>query len=437
MTRGTVLALTLILSAAPVAGTRGLTIDYPAEGALFPPDFAPPTFLWRDATPAAAWRIEVSFASGAPLLRFVSTGPRLPLGAIDRDCVSTTNELPTVDPRQRSWKPGAAAWEIVKSRSKAAPALVTVTGLDQGRAVSKAAVRIRTSADPVGAPIFYRDVPLMPSETEKGVIKPLAPYAVRLVQWRLRDVSATQSQIVMQGLPVCANCHSFSRDGKFMGMDLDGLKNNKGRYFLARVQPGVTVRREDVIQWASAQGRLENAVRVGFMSQISPRGETVVTTIDTPGARSSNYYVANFTDYRFLQVFFPTRGILAWYSRDSGILQPLPGANDPAYVQFGAVWSPDGEYLVFARARAQDPNPPGLPLARFANDPNELQIHYDLYRIPFHNGLGGRAEPIAGASGNGLSNSFPKLSPDGRWLVFVQSRNGQLMRPDSQLYIVP
>jgi tetratricopeptide (TPR) repeat protein len=45
--------------------------------------------------------------------------------------------------------------------------------------------------------------------------------------------------------------------------------------------------------------------------------------------------------------------------------------------------------------------------------------------------------PIAGASQNGMSNSFPKVSPDGRWLVFVKCRNAQLMRPDSQLYIVP
>ena len=43
----------------------------------------------------------------------------------------------------------------------------------------------------------------------------------------------------------------------------------------------------------------------------------------------------------------------------------------------------------------------------------------------------------AGASHNGMSNSFPKVSPDGRWIVYVQARNGQLMRPDSQLYIVP
>ena len=103
----------------------------------------------------------------------------------------------------------------------------------------------------------------------------------------------------------------------------------------------------------------------------------------------------------------------------------------------GAVWTPDGDSLVFARAPAADPNPPGVPLAQFANDPAELQIRYDLYRIPFRNGRGGVAEPLAGASANGMSNSFPKVSPDGKWIVYVQSRNGELMRPDSQLYIVP
>jgi len=36
-----------------------------------------------------------------------------------------------------------------------------------------------------------------------------------------------------------------------------------------------------------------------------------------------------------------------------------------------------------------------------------------------------------------MSNNFPKVSPDGRWIVFVQCRNGQLMRPDSQLFIIP
>jgi Tol biopolymer transport system component len=72
-----------------------------------------------------------------------------------------------------------------------------------------------------------------------------------------------------------------------------------------------------------------------------------------------------------------------------------------------------------------------------ANDANETQIQYDLYRIPFNEGKGGRAERIEGASGNGMSNTFPRISPDGKWVVFVECGNGQLMRPDSQLYIVP
>ena len=36
-----------------------------------------------------------------------------------------------------------------------------------------------------------------------------------------------------------------------------------------------------------------------------------------------------------------------------------------------------------------------------------------------------------------MSSNFPKVSPDGKWIVFVQNKNGLLMRPDSKLYIVP
>jgi len=101
------------------------------------------------------------------------------------------------------------------------------------------------------------------------------------------------------------------------------------------------------------------------------------------------------------------------------------------------VWSPDGKYIVFARAEAKDSDPVDQKSPLEANDPNEVQIKYSLYRIPFNGGRGGRPVPIAGASNNGMSNNFPKISPDGRWIVFVRCRNGQLMRPDSELYIVP
>lgn len=433
-------------------GTPGpIAIDYPAEGSVFPPEITPPTFLWRDPdADDVAWAISVEFGDGSLRIDANSSGDRMRIGEIDPRCGTPTNE-PVLTPQQaetRTWSPDAATWQKIKAGSVAQAARVAVAGVGKNgrtREASRAQVAIRTSSDPVGAPIFYRDVPLMPSEGEKGVIRPLAPSALGLIKWRLRNIGEAGSRTVLEGLPTCANCHSFSLDGKTLGLDVDGPDNDKGLYALVPVKKETVIRNEDVIKWSTIRGRLEGKIRIAFSSQVSPDGHYVVNTIDDPesGNRprgrelADKYYVANFKDYRFLQVFYPTRGILAWYSRETGRLQPLPGADDPHYVQTDGVWSPDGKHLVFARAEAKEPYPEGSTAAQYANDPNENQIRYDLYRIPFNEGKGGRPEPIAGASGNGMSNNFPKVSPDGRWIVFVRCRNGQLMRPDSQLYIVP
>lgn len=423
-----------------LSGSPGkITVDYPEAGSIFPPEITAPTFVWHDlAADATRWRIEISFDDGTAPLRTSSTGPRMKIGEIDPECIAETNKPPRLTADQRAahtWLPDPTLWDSVK---KHMTATVTFTGLRGAKVLSSGRVTIHMSKDEVGAPIFYRDVPLMPTETQTGVIKPLAAEAVRLIAWRLRNIAEPRSHLLLQGLPMCANCHSFSKDGKTLGMDLDGLQNNRGMYALTPIERNTEIRDENVIQWSTANGRLNGDLRIGFMSQVSPDSEYVVTTIDwPPDSPTSNYYVANFTDYRFLQVFYPTRGILVWYSKKTGVLHPLPGADDPRFVQMGGVWSPDGKYLVFARARAKEPNPAGVPLAQFANDPNETQIQFDLYRIPFRDGEGGVPEPIRGASNNGMSNSFPKISPDGLWIVFVKARNGLLMRPDSELYIVP
>ena len=415
-----------------------ITVDYPLEGSLFPPEITAPTFIWHDpAASAAEWRIEIVFADTGPPIRETSKGETLRTGPIDPRCLAATNEVPTPGPYQaaaHTWKPSAGNWTAIKRRSSGAPATVMITGVagtSPGQAVSRGSVVIGTSKDPAGAPIFYRDVPLMPSELERGLIKPLAAEAVKLIAWRLRNLSETGSRLLLEDLPTCANCHSFSADGRILGIDVDGPDNDKGTYAISAVKPQLSIRSEDVITWNSFPDKPPGQRTIGFMSQISPDGQYAVSTVN------ESLYVANFKDYRVLQVFYPTRGILGWYNRRSGRMGALPGAADPRYVQTDAVWTPDGKYIVFARAEATDPYPERRPLAAYANDPNEVQIQYDLYRIPFNGGKGGEPQPIRGASQNGMSNSFPKVSPDGRWIVFVQSRNGQLLRPDSRLYIVP
>jgi tetratricopeptide (TPR) repeat protein len=421
-----------------------ITVDYPEEGSIFPPEITPPTLLWRDASNSAStWMIDVAFTDGWAEIQAKSAGERLRIGEIDPRCIAETNALPELTPRQaaaRTWIPDAATWEVIKRHSTEHPATITITGFQDehlNHPVSRGAVVIQTSRDPVGAPIFYRDVPLMPSELQRGVIKPLAPSALPLVAWRLRNVAEPRSRLLLTGLHTCANCHSFSRDGKTLGMDLDGPANDKGLYALASIKPEMAIRNQDVISWTSLRDDTVSPSRIGFLSQVSPDGRYVLTMMRGLEKDITNFYVVNFKDYRFLQVFYPTGGVLEWYERATGRRRPLPGADDPRYVQTNAVWSPDGKYVFFARAEAKVAYIKGQKLPEHANDPEETQIQFDLYRIPFNDGKGGQPVPIAGASQNGMSNTFPKVSPDGRWIVFVRCRNGLLMRPDSQLYIVP
>ncbi len=425
------------------ADSASVTIDYPQDGSIFPPDIIPPTFIWRDAdTAVKTWRIVITFANGSKAIRATSHGEPIQIGKIDPRCVSENNKPPSLTPEQaaaHTWTPDANIWIIIKQHSVEHPAKVEITGATEAAPdspVSEGRVTITTSKDSVGAPIFYRDVPLMPSEGAKNFIQPLAPSSLFLINWRLRFIDQPESRLLIHDLHTCANCHSFSTDGKTMGIDVDGPKNDKGLYAVVPIRANMSIRNQDMVSWNSDMSVGKS--RVGFMSQVSPDGQYVLSTFAGQGQNiPSSFFVQNFKDYRFLQVFFPTRGILAVYNRATGRREPLPGADDSRYVQTDGVWSPDGKFIVFARAEAKDPYVEGQELPTHANDPNEVQIQYNLYRIPFNGGKGGQPEPILGASHNGMSNNFPKVSPDGRWIVFVKCRNGQLMRPDSELYIVP
>jgi Flp pilus assembly protein TadD len=452
--------------APPLFQPAKITVDYPLEGSVFPPEMTPPNFLWHDPTETAKrWVVEVSLAGRPDAIRLEIAGEHLQKGRMDPEAGPDV-ELTPEQASARTWRPDAETWARIKRLSAKSPATITISGFaDAGTKlpvstgpVSTGKVHISTSADPVDALLFYRDVPLKTSPTGvNGPIAPLPLSAIPLIKWQVRSVAETESHTVMGNLQTCANCHSFSRDGKTLGLDLDGPRNDKGLYALVPVAREMAITNKDVIRWSSFQVDPEirssapAVKRFGFMSQISPDGRYVVTSIAPPNlvhttknavpgfasGLSDRLYNTNYPDIAFNQVFYPTRGILAWYDKQQQTMRPLPGADDPQFVQTSAFWSPDGKYLIFSRALARDPNPPGVPKAEHANDPNETQIQYDLYKIPFNGGKGGKAVPVVGASGNGMSNNFPKVSPDGRWIVFVQNRNGLLMRPDSRLFIVP
>ena len=155
---------------------RPITVDYPLEGADLS---ARVPAAHRGVARRQPWRHGVvdrrRLRRGRRVaLHATSRGDPLKVGPIDPRAVGVTNEPPKLTPEQavaHGWRPDAATWEAIKKGSTGRPAVVTITGYaDAGsrRAVSRGRVSIRTSTDPVGAPIFYRDVPLMPSEGREG-----------------------------------------------------------------------------------------------------------------------------------------------------------------------------------------------------------------------------------------------------------------------------
>ena len=338
-------------------------------------------------------------------------------------------EVTRFETSEAKWRPSEEVWAEIKRRSRDTNAEFAVVGLGADKATASAAtVRIRTSPHPVGDSIFYREVPLPFIDAVQDPSR---------IRWRFGSVdSQERPPIVLENLPVCGNCHSFSGDGSTLGLDVD-YGNDKGGYAVLPVAEQMTLNDEKIITWSDYK-KDDGEATFGLLSQVSPNGRYVISTV-----KDRAVFVAT-PEIAFSQLFFPIKGILVVYDRETGEYKPLPGADDPAYVQSNPTWSPDGQSIVFARskvyqkdsiANAQSILLDEKDVPEFIEDKEPFK--FDLYRVPFNEGRGGEAVPLAGASHNGMSNFFAKFSPDGKWIVFCKAENYMLLMPDSELFIVP
>jgi len=78
-----------------------LTIDYPHDESIFPPDIVPPTFLWHEpAEQVDTWLIDVAFGDDSEHIYVLSPGPPPPEGKIDPTCIAPNNEVYKPTPYQ-------------------------------------------------------------------------------------------------------------------------------------------------------------------------------------------------------------------------------------------------------------------------------------------------------------------------------------------------
>ena len=285
--------------------------------------------------------------------------------------------------------------------------------------------------DSVGAPVLFRQMPIPFLLAEKNLDS---------MNFVLIDFGSKQSpHIAMRGFPVCGNCHSLSNDGKKLGLDLDAGLRDKGGYFITRVEDTVLFNIENYNSWS----KMEKRRTFGLFSKLSPDGRYIVTTIKDRVVIKNFPLGGTLEELKYSQLFFPVNGHLAIYDIQNKTLKELPGADLEEYVQSNAIWSPDGKNIIFCRAEAL-PREGKMHEIDIKDDSlidmyvrREKKVKYDLYTIPFNDGNGGKAEPVKGASGNGMSNYFPAVSPDGRWIVYCQAESFMLLQPDSRLHIVP
>jgi hypothetical protein len=226
---------------------------------------------------------------------------------------------------------------------------------------------------------------------------------IKIVQRSLesfREESILDNQILENN---CANCHSFN--------------NNSPDRFLIHVR-------------GSLGGTY--IVEDGEMTRADPKIDEMPGGATYPAWHPGGRFVA-FSSNQVRQSFYSQPGkvvevydlvsSLILYDREANQTLSIPSGtvegDTTAYLETFPSWSPDGDYLYSARA----PN-----LINEA-DPQLEQIqntHYDIVRRAFdgEDRSFGAPEVVFDASAMGKSASFPRISPDGRFLVLTLADYG-------------
>jgi hypothetical protein len=206
-----------------------------------------------------------------------------------------------------------------------------------------------------------------------------------------KEESIFENQVMEKN---CANCHSFNNASpdRFM-IHIRGSLG--GTYFVEN----------------------KEITKVDPKIDAMPGGATY--PVWHPGGRflsySSNQVRQAFYSVpsKVIEVFDLVSSVIL-YDRINNETFTITGSDTIKYLETFPSWSPDGNYLYYCRAR-QVINTEEPELEQIMN------TRYDLVRRQFNEEKRtfGDAELVFDASGKGKSASFPRISPDGRYLVFT------------------
>lgn len=236
---------------------------------------------------------------------------------------------------------------------------------------------------------------------------------IKIVQRSLEsfsEESIIENQLLEKN---CVNCHSFNQNNSdnFL-IHIRGSKG--GTYFVD----------DDKI----TRTALKTVNMTGGATYPSwhPNGRYV--------AFSSNHVRQNFYAHakKSIEVYDQSSSLIL-YDREKNEIINISEYDTIQYMQTFPSWSPDGKYLYFCRAK-QNEKELNLNL-------NDIKyIKYNLVRRSFDakSRTFGKTEIVFNAFERDKSVSFPKISPDGRFLVFTLCDYGTfpIWHQEADLYLL-
>jgi len=204
----------------------------------------------------------------------------------------------------------------------------------------------------------------------------------------------------------CMNCHSFCRN------------NSRTMMFHMRGKhAGTVIYRDGKV--SKVNTKTDHTISPGVYPAWHPGGRYIAFSVNHTGQAFHSIHQIKID-------VIDTLSDLIVFDTEQNKVFTCPAISSKDRLETFPTWSPDGKYLYFCSAKA-------LPVTQYN------KIRYDLLRISFDTVTCrfGAVDTIVSASPIGRSISFPRVSPDGKFLLFCMSNYGNfsIWHAESDLFL--